>query len=140
MTATLLTPDLRRILAALERRLGILERRITGQTASVDDSESIIFSYAGALVDGTTSPPIRTIRGGILAVLVVMLGTAGSTDTIILVERNGTTVATVTVPASTEAYEAEVGARFLADSDALTLTIDTAGTGAADMTADARFT
>lgn len=137
--STLLAPDVRRILGDLARRVGILERRVSNAVATVDTTDEIVFSYAGALT-ATTSPPIRPRQGGILAVMAVTFGTAGSTDTTLLVERNGTTVKTVVVPDSTEVFNADVGARFAADSDVLTLTIDTAGTGAADMTAAARFT
>jgi hypothetical protein len=79
-------------------------------------------------------------RGGNLTVLAVTFDTAGSTDTVIDVLRNGTVVGTVTVPASTEIYNGEVTARFIADVDTLALEVTTAGTGATDMTAAARFT
>jgi hypothetical protein len=139
MSVSLLTPDLRRILGDLGRRVGILERRVTSAAAAVDDSHEIIFSYAGELA-ASVSPPARVWRGGNLTVLAVTLGTAGSTDTIIDVLRNGTVVGTVTVPDSVEIFNGEVSARFAADSDTLTVEITTAGTGAADMTAAARFT
>jgi hypothetical protein len=139
MSVSLLTPDLRRILGDLGRRVGILERRVTSAAATVDDSHEIIFSYAGVLTE-TASPPARVWRGGNLTVLAVTLGTAGSTATIIDVLRNGTVVGTVTVPSSTEVYNGEVSARFVADSDTFALEIATAGTGAAEMTAAARFT
>lgn len=140
MTATLLTPDLRRILADLARRIGLLERRINSQAATVDESHEIVFSYAGALVAATTSPPARVWRGGNLTVVAVSLGTAGSTATTLTVKRNGATVDTVTIPTGAVIYNGEVFARFAADSDRLTLTVTTVGTGAANMTAAARFT
>lgn len=139
MSVSLLPPDLRRIFSDIQRRLGILERRVTGPAASIDTSHEIPFSYAGDLAAGTVSPPARVWRGGNLTVLAVSFGTPGSTDTTILVQRNGTTVATVVVPSGADIYNADVFARFAADSDLLTLEIDTAGTGAADMTAFARF-
>jgi len=135
----MLTPDLRRILGDLATRIGILERRITTAAASVDTSQEIVFSYAGALATGT-SPPVRVWRGGNLVVVAVTFGTAGSTSTVLTVKRNGTSVGTVTIPSSTTAYNGNVVARFAADSDTLTLTVTTVGTGAADMTATARFT
>lgn len=139
MSVPLLTPDLRRILTDLGSRLGILERRVADRAASVDDSQEIIFSYAGTLASGT-SPPARVWRGGNLAVVAVTFATAGSTSTVLTVNKNGTAVGTVTVPASTTVYNGDVIARFVADVDVLTLTVTTAGTGAADMTATARFT
>jgi len=139
MSVSLLTPDLRRILGDLARRVGILERRVTAAAASVDSSSEIVFSFAGALT-AATSPPARVWRGGNLTVLAVTFATAGSTSTVIDVLRNGTTVGTVTVPSSTEIYNGEVSARFAADVDTIALAVNTAGTGAADMTAAARFT
>lgn len=139
MSAKLLAPDIRRIIEDFGRRIAILERRITGEPAAIDDSHSIIFSHSGTVL-ASTSPPARVWKGGNLTVLAVTFGTAGSTDTVIAVERNGTTVATVTVPASTEAYNGTVSARYVADVDTLSLTVTSAGTGAADMTAEARFT
>jgi hypothetical protein len=142
VSVTLLPPDVRRLsklLGEIERRLERLERRITGRAASVDQSHAIVFSFAGAL-SAATSPPIRVWRGGILSVLAVSLGTAGSTATVLAVKRNGITVGTVTVPAGWSVYNAELSARFSADSDALALAVITAGTGAAEMTAEARFT
>lgn len=139
MPLTLNLPDIRTALARLDKRIGILERRTRREEPAVDDTREILFSYAGDLATGT-SPPVRVRQGGILGVLAVTLGTAGSTGTDIDVLRNGTIVATVTVPASTEIYDGDVLARFAADSDTLALEITTAGTGAADMTAAARFT
>lgn len=138
--STLLAPDLRRVLEDLARRVGILERRITdAATAAASGTDEIIFSHAGALTE-TESPPVRVRQGGILAVLAVSFGTAGSTDTTMTVNRNGTAVATVTVPDSVTIYNADIGARFAADSDALSIEITSVGTSAADMTAAARFT
>lgn len=139
MSEKLVAPDVRRTIGDHERRLGILERRITTRTATAATVETVMFSYAGTLTTGT-SPPARILPGGILTVLAVTLGTAGTSSTVIDVERNGTTVATVTVPSGTTVHNGEVNARFAADSDKLTLTIISAGTGAADMTAAARFT
>lgn len=139
MSVSLPTPDLRRILGDLARRIGILERRITAASASVDSSHEIIFSYPGDLT-AATSPPARVWRGGNLTALAVTLDTAGSTSTVIDVLRNGSVVGTVTVPSSTENYNGEVSARFVADVDTLAIEITSVGTGAADMTAAARFT
>lgn len=139
MSEKLLGPDVRRLFADLARRVGILERRVTTAAAAVDDSHEIIFSYAGTVAAGT-SPPARVWRGGNITALAVTLTTAGSTSTVINVLRNGTSVGTVTVPASTTVYNGDVFARFVADVDTLALQVTTAGTGAANMTAAARFT
>jgi hypothetical protein len=139
MTVSLFTPDLRRILDDLARRIGILERRVFAANTGEGSAAEIVFSYAGGLTE-TVSPPVRVRQGGNLAVLAVSFGTAGSTDTIINVLRNGTVAGTVTVPDGVEIYNGEVPVRFAADSDTLSLEITTAGLGTADMTAAARFT
>ena len=138
MSATLLTPELRRVLGDLALRLGILERRVTGRASSTVDSFEITFSFAGTIT-ATASPPKRVWHGGNLTVLAVALGTAGSTSTVLTVKRNGSVVATITVPSSATAHDGQVFARF-ADDDVLVVTVTTAGTGAANMTCDARFT
>jgi hypothetical protein len=138
MSGTITRPDWAAAIADLARRLGNLERRTT-PAVLVDGGHEIVFSYAGALT-AAVSPPARVWRGGNLTVLAVTLGTAGSTSTVIDVLRNGTVVGTVTVPSSTEIYNGEVSARFIADVDTLALEITSAGTGAAELTAAARFT
>lgn len=138
MSASLTAPDLRRAIGDLARRVGILERRITSTTTTATTTQEIVFSHAGEVAE-TVSPPIRVWQGGILTVLAVTFETAGSTDTVIDVLRNGITVATVTVPDSVEIYNGDVSARFVADVDTLALEVTSAGTGAENMTAAARF-
>lgn len=140
MSVSLFPPDLRRIFGDLQRRVGILERRI-GVTATATGSpinDDIIFSYAGTLA-AAESPPAKIRYAGFLAVLAVALGTAGSTSTTLEVKKNGTVIATVVVPSSSADHGAEIGVRVAAE-DRITVEIVTAGTGAADMTATARFT
>lgn len=138
MSEKLVAPDVKRMIADLQNRVGILERRVTSRPAQAVTVETLVFSYAGALA-ASTSPPARLRAGGILSILAVTLGTAGATDTVLDVYRNGALAATVTVPDGATAYNAEVGVRFTAESDQLVLAIATPGTGAADMTAEARF-
>jgi hypothetical protein len=138
VTRTYLPPNQGKQIGELDRRVGLLERRITAADTAVDTSHEILFSYSGTLA-ATMSPPVRVRRRGDLAVLAVTMETAGSTDTTIDVARNGTVIATVTVPASTETYNGLVAVGFDAE-DILTLEITSVGTGAADMTAEARFT
>lgn len=137
MTRTYLPPDQGRQIRELERRLAILERRITAAGVAADDSFEIVFSYAGTLA-ASVSPPVRVRRAGNLAVLAFTFGTPGSTDTTVDVIRNGTVVATVVVPDSVETFNGLVGFRLDAE-DQLSLEITTAGTGASDMTVGARF-
>ena len=139
MSGTISRPDWASAISDLTRRIGVLERRVPTGPPAVDSSQEIIFSYTGT-VAASTSPPVRVWRGGNLSVVAVTFATAGSTSTVLTVNKNGTAVGTVTVPASTTLYNGDVSARFIADVDVLTLTVTTAGTGAADMTATARFT
>lgn len=138
--STLLTPDIRRVISDLGRRVGILERRVTGSATATGTppNDDIIFSYAGALT-AVESPPAKLRYGGFLATLSIALGTAGSSDTTVVVNRNGTVVATVVVPSGSADYGATVGARVFPE-DRISLEITTVGTAAADMTAAARFT
>jgi len=141
MSVSLLSPEVRRILADLTRRVGILERRInpTAVTAAGGTNGDVVFSHAGGLVSGTESPPVKLRYSGFLATLAVALGTAGSSSTTIEVKKNGTVIATVVVASSVADSVVAVGVRVYAE-DRLSLTVVTAGTGAADMTAAARFT
>lgn len=140
MSEKLLVPDIRRMIGDLARRIGILERRVsTGASATGSPvNNDIIFSYAGELA-ATESPPVKLRYGGFLSTVSVALGTTGSTDTVLEVKRNGSTIATITVPSSTADYGAAVGARTFGE-DRISIEITSAGTGAADMTASARFT
>jgi len=141
MSEKLLAPDLRRILADLARRIGILERRIspTATANGTPANDDIIFSYAGDLASGTESPPVKLHYSGFLATVSVALGTAGSTDTSLEINRNGSVIATITVPDAVFDWVVVVGARVNGE-DRISLTVATAGTGAADMTLSARFT
>lgn len=138
MTRTLQLPDLRRILDGLDRRLSIIERRVTSTSPDSGINDDIIFSHAGALISGSESPPVKVRYRGNITVLAVALGTAGSTGTVLKIIKNGSVAATVTVPASSADYGPNVGVR-LNPEDRLSLEVDTAGTGAANMTATARF-
>lgn len=141
MSEKLLAPDPRRVLADLARRIGILERRVTGAAATstgTPANDDIIFSYAGVLATGE-SPPAKLRYGGFLATLAVGLGTAGSSSTTLQIKQNATVVATVTIPGTSADYSADIGVRVNAE-DRLSINISSAGTGAANMTAAARFT
>jgi hypothetical protein len=137
VSGTLTRPDWAAAIKDLGRRVRMLERRIT-PTQDTDRSFEITFSFAGTIT-ATESPPKRLWRPGHLTVLAVTLTDAGSTDTVIDIERNGTVVDTVTIPAGAEDYDAALSIRFAAD-DRLRLLVTSAGTGAAEMTCDARFT
>lgn len=133
----MIAPDVKRMIADLQNRVGVLERRVTTRAATAETVETIMFSYSGTLA-ASLSPPTRPHTGGILTILAVTLGTPGTSDVELVVARNAIPVATVTVPAGVAAYNGEVNARFAAESDLLSVAIVDGG-GAADMTAEARF-
>lgn len=137
MSGSLTRPDWAAAIKDLGRRVGMLERRTT-PAQNPDRSFEITFSFAGALTV-TASPPKRLWKPGTLTAIAVALTTAGSTATVIDVERWGTVVATVTVPAGAGSHDEALSVRFTAN-DRLRLLVTTAGTDAAEMTCDARFT
>lgn len=137
MSGTLTRPDWAAALKDLARRVGNLERRTT-PAQNTDRSFEITFSFAGALTVAA-SPPKRLWKPGTLTTLAVALTTAGSTATVIDVERWGFVIATITVPSGADEYDAALSNRFAAN-DRLRILVTTAGTGAAEMTCDARFT
>jgi hypothetical protein len=134
----ILAPDLRRVLGDLARRVGILERRVN-PTAITDSGRDLVFSYAGTLTSATESPPAIVRNSLVLSVLAVAFGTAGTTATTLEVKRDGVVMATVTVPSGSTGYNADVGVAYRPEQQ-VSLRVATAGTGAADMTATARFT
>ena len=137
MPTSALIPDDRRRIADLERRLGILEWAL--RSTGAPTVEELVFSYAGALASGTESPPKILRQSRVLTVLAVALKTAGSTDTVLEILRNGVVANTVTVPAGWLVAALPVAVAYSA-GDTIALVVATAGTGAAEMTAAARFT
>jgi hypothetical protein len=137
VSQSLLRPDLKADIADLARRLDRLERRTTPETPTVPGA-TIMFSYAGVLI-AETSPPARVRHGGTLVELAITLLTAGATDTVLIVGKNETMAAMIAVPAGVTTFDGPVNVHYDA-GDQITVAIAVPGTGAADMTAEARFT
>lgn len=112
----------------------------TNVTAATLGAQDQTFSYAGALASGTTSPPVRLRFSQTATLVAVTLGTAGSTSTVLDLLKNGVSVDTITVAAAGTIHDEVLSVAYTADTDVLELTVTTAGTGAADMTATVRFT
>lgn len=137
MPPTLQLPDLRRTLADLERRLQILERRIRASAPDSVDSE-IIFSLSGTVIASSSSKAfVRT--GGRLVKVVCSLVTAGTTTTTVQIKKNGSTVVTVNLGSGVTLDETIANVEFGKDSDALSITVSAAGSGAAGLTVQTRF-
>lgn len=137
MPDSVLPPDVRDQLAQLEARVSGLERRIN--SGGNDRTNEITFSYAGPLVGDTESPPIRSRYSHALISVNFLFGTAGTSDTVIEVKRAEVVLETVTIPAGQRRYSAMVDVDIGKDQEDITLRIVTAGSGAADMTAQCRF-
>lgn len=129
-------PDPGRAVAALNRRVDILERRLRALEGQF--KPEITFSYSGALTE--SSSPVWTRRDtGRLMSIAAHLGTAGSTDTSIDVLVNEATIATVTIPATVNSVLVPCSVIVNKDIDRLQDVIATVGTGAQDLTVQHRF-
>ena len=137
MTRTLQLPDVRVLLRNLERRLSILERRIREQQGAAFNDETV-FSLPEA-VAASTSPKAYLRADCRMVNVVASLGTAGSSTTTVQVKKNGSTVVTLTLAASATFTRTRANVGFIEDTDYITVTVSAAGTGAKDLTVQARF-
>lgn len=96
--------------------------------------EQVTFSRDGALVTDVSNPGAPRFTG-FLVEMTILLGTAGSTVSVLTVYRNGVAQHTCTVPVN-EAIEffGPYKVRFERGVDILTVAFTTLGTGAADPT------
>lgn len=110
------------------------------QAGAVDDSSpvEIPISHAGALTSNVSTPYTPWSDATLIEVM-VSLGTTASTDTILTVYQNGSSIGTVTIPAGQDTASGDFNDGFTANVDKLTVQVTTIGTGAADLTAQARF-
>lgn len=97
-----------------------------------------VFSHAGT---PTTDPSGRWTprRTATLTDVVVSLATAGSSNTVVTVYVNDGSQATVTLGSGVEQNSTTLEAVLEADTDYLTVAATTVGTGAADLTVQARL-
>lgn len=112
-----------------------------GGTAAVDDNLAPVvatFSAQGTLAAFTGTQRYYVTGAGTLTLSKAALGTAGSTDTTILVKKNGATAHTVTVAAGANLGTAAATVTVAVD-DYLTVDVSVAGTGAADLTVQVRI-
>jgi len=123
--------SLGRTISDLARRVANLERQLRGSTTAYRDHPPLRFVQSGA-VTATTSPPAIFPDGADVRTMTVLLGTAGSTATTVQVERNGTSVQSATVAASSTMSLVSVGEDFT-PGDRVTVTVTAAGTGAEDL-------
>lgn len=95
------------------------------------------WSYSGALTAGAVSTPYRPKNDQRLTEVIVWLGTAGSSNTVVTVKVNGSSVGTVTLASGDTQKSVTFETKLLSRTDVLTMELTTAGTGAADLSAEA---
>ena len=96
--------------------------------------EPIIFSYAGALAV-STSTPWTPVRNCAIYNCRALLGTAGTSSTVVTVYVNGSSIGTVTLTSGQTNVGAALTTTVVAqDTDVVTVGVTTVGAGAADLT------
>lgn len=141
MTAQTQPPDIGGHIAGLERRIELLERPIrrqaTGRPIPAEPLEAV-FSHAGTPTSAASPRwyPRRTAR---LYTVVVSLATAGTSNTVVTVYVNGGSQGTVTLASGVNRASAAFNNVLVADTDWLTVAVTTVGTGAKDITVQARL-
>lgn len=121
----------------LARRVENIERGIRPVNRPEPSPADIVFSHAGPVA--TSTSPKAVTRGGTLTSVIVTLGTAGSSSTVVTVYKNGSSIGTVTLASSATIGRGSMVQSFAPDIDKLHVAITTAGTGAADLVAMARI-
>lgn len=141
MTVQTQPPDIGTHVRRLEHRIELLERPIRRQSTgrpAPDEPLEAIFSHAGTLPT-TPSPrwyPRRTAR---LYTVVVSLAIAGTSNTVVTVYVNGGSQGTITLASGVNKNSAAFNNVLVADTDYLTVTVTTVGTGAKDITVQGRL-
>jgi hypothetical protein len=120
----------------IKKRLDALERR-KNPLPDVDRPE-IVFSYSGALAVSESMQWTRR-ETGVLVEVLARVRVAGGSDTVIEVQKNGTTEVTVTIPADQTWVKIPCAVSFSADQDVLHDVLTTVGSGAMDLTVQHRF-
>lgn len=98
-------------------------------TGKLSEIRTIAFNLSGDVVVSESDPwpagqRVRMYRFS------AALTTAGSTDTVIEIRRNGTAVHTITFPSTYTEHDGFMGGIYLVKGDVLTAAVTTAGTGA----------
>lgn len=125
----------------LKDRVYSLERRVRSSQSDTRPDlppEIVTFNHEGALTVSTSDPYVPQERGT-LSTVACVLGTAGSSSTVVSIKKNGSEITTVTL-ASSDTYEQKnIGTKFAVDTDKLTIGITTAGTAADGLVVIATF-
>lgn len=141
MTDSLNSPGIAARIDRLIRRVEDLERRLrarsTDRPADAEPLEAPFFH--GGPLSTTTSGRWYPRRTATLSQVWCSLDTAGSTSTVVTVYVNGGSQGTVTIPGSANTGSATFDDVLVADADYLTVAATTVGTGAEDLTVQARL-
>lgn len=129
-------PDIRAIVAKILQRIDLLERRL--MSFGTRQEFEVVFSLAETIY-ASTSGPRRVRYSSRLVEVLLDLTTAGTTETIVGIYRNGTLLDAVTLAANSKATSAPFSALFGKDTDVLSAAILTAGSGAVSLTIACRF-
>lgn len=125
----------RQDISVLQRRL----RTTGGQTRPAPPEPlEAVFSHAGSPTTTESGRwyPRRTVT---LTDVLVSLGTAGTSNTVVTVYVNGGSQGTITLGSGIHASMGLFDDVLVADTDYLTVAATTVGTGAADLTVQARL-
>lgn len=134
-------PDQGRIQGDAYGRIAAQAKRPVG----VDDGRTVFvipFSFAGALAVSESGPYEPHIATRLVSVRIA-LGTAGTSNTVLAVKKNGTaltpTSGSLTLGSGVTRATVYFYSALTADLDYITVAITTAGAGAKDLVVQARF-
>lgn len=129
-------PDIQALFSKVSSRLDVLERRLHALEAAYEPE--LPFVQSGAISVGQ-SPPWMRRKGGKLVEFVVLLGTAGSSPTVVAMLKNGVVIGTALLDAGVDQVHVTMSEPAAPDADRFVAAVTTAGSGAADLTVATRW-
>lgn len=137
MTTRNIPPDIAALISKMSQRIDILERRL--RTLEGNYEPELPFVQSGSITVGESPPFIRR-KGGKLVEVVAVLGTAGTSATVIQVRKNGASIGSMTIGGGvTDAQHLTLSEPAAANMDKFTAAVTVAGGGAADLTVHTRW-
>ena len=112
----------------------------TTTTTTVQGTSEVIFSLAGAVTAGATSPLWSPALDSNAQTITGHLTSAGTTSTVVTMLKNGTTWLTLTFAAGITRFDLSITGIPMSASDNFAATITTAGTGASTLSLQLRYT
>ncbi len=120
------------------RRIAIAIAPLEAPVAATPAPIDVPFTYAGAL-SVSTSPKWFPQSNVTLFQVYASLVTAGTSNTVLTVYQNGASIGTITMGSGVVALAVTFNTAFVANVHYIQVGITTVGTGAAGLTAQARF-